>query len=86
MITGHDVAAKLVDYLQHRIKLTDLVDWAENAMMLEDFSPSEFENIRFIISRIGVADVREFGLSWEDCEDFLSRLGYNVTVKVSEVS
>jgi len=40
--------------------------------------------VRDIVSRIGLADVRTFGISWEDCEDFLSRLGYRVSIKVTE--
>ena len=40
--------------------------------------------LREIVSRVGLADVRAFGMTWEDCEYFLSRLGYQVSVKVSE--
>ena len=46
----------------------------------------EFEAVRDIISLLGLADVREFGLTWEDCESFLSRLGYAVQIKVSKVA
>jgi hypothetical protein len=28
--------------------------------------------------------VRAFGITWEDCEDFLSRLGYRVSITVLE--
>jgi len=41
-------------------------------------------DVTVIVSRIGLADVRTFGISWKDCEDFLSRLGYRVTIKVTE--
>jgi hypothetical protein len=86
MITRHDVAAKLTDYLHHRLRLEDLVEWAEQAMMEEDFEPSHFATIRDILSRLGLANVREFSLSWEDCEEFLSRLGYQVRIEVSQVA
>ena len=36
-ITRQEVAQKLIDYLQHRITLTELVDWAEVAMMEAEF-------------------------------------------------
>ena len=52
-----------------------LFDWAERAMMEEDFDERDLGTIRDITSRLGLADVREFGLTWEDCEVFLSRLG-----------
>lgn len=38
-----------------------------------------------LISRLGLADVKAFGLTWEDCRDFLSRVGYHVRVEVSQV-
>ncbi len=86
MITRDVLARKLRDYLQHRISRIELVDWAERAMMEEEFEGNEFQTIRDITSRIGLADVREFGLSWEDCESFLSRLGYRAKVDVIQAS
>jgi len=83
-ITRQQVAQKLIDYLDHRIALTELVDWAESAMMEADFEERNFEVLRDIVSRVGLADVRAFGLAWEDCEGFLSRLGYRVSIAVLE--
>ncbi len=80
------VAQKLIDYLYHRITLTELVDWAETAMMEADFEEQDLEILRDIVSRLGLADVKTFGISWEDCEDFLSRLGYRVSITVSETA
>ncbi len=75
MITREDVAAKLKNYLHHRVKLEDLVEWAEEAMQEEEFEEGNFEAVRHVIARLGVADVRAFGLSWEDCEELLAHLG-----------
>jgi hypothetical protein len=86
MITRHTVAAKLTDYLHHRLTLEELVDWAEQAMMEGEFDQNDFETLRDIISRLGLANVKEFGLTWEDCEEFLLRLGYQVRVEVSELA
>jgi hypothetical protein len=83
MITNHTVAGKLGDYLCHRLTLAELVDWAEQAMMEEEFDEDHLEVVRDIVSRLGLADVRAFGLTWEDCETFLSRLGYQAHVEVS---
>ena len=85
MITRQAVAEKLTAYLQHRIRLEEVVDWAENVMMDGEFEGKDFDILRDIISRIGLADVKEFGLTWEDCECYLSQLGYQVRVDVSEV-
>ncbi len=83
-ITRQKVAEKLTDYLHHRISLAELVDWAETAMMEAEFDERDLDNLREIIGRIGLADVRAFGLTWEDCEDLLARLGYRVSIKVLE--
>jgi hypothetical protein len=83
-LTRQIAAQKLIDYLQHRITAAELIDWAEMAMMDEGFEEGYGEVLRDIISRIGLADVRAFGLTWEDCEDFLARLGYKVSVTVAQ--
>ncbi|MDI6792279.1 MAG: hypothetical protein QME81_05350 [bacterium] len=85
-ITRREVAQKLTDYLHHQIALTELVYWAESAMMDADFDQEDFDALRDIISRIGLADVKAFGITWEECEDFLSRLGYQVDVMVSQTA
>ena len=36
----------------------------------------------FVLARLGVADVKAFGLSWEDCGDLLGQLGYAARVDV----
>ncbi|MEX2662180.1 MAG: hypothetical protein WD227_09625 [Vicinamibacterales bacterium] len=86
MITRQVVASRLRDYLQRRITRAALVDWAERALMDEEFDTRDLETIRDITSRLGLADVREFGLSWEDCEAYLSRLGYRAKVDVVQAS
>ena len=65
---------------------TALGDWAENAMMEEEFDERDLDTIRDITSRLGLADFREFGLTWEDCEGYLSRLGYRAKVDVVQAS
>ena len=49
-----------------------------------NFEDEHFELLRDILARIGLADVREFGLSWDDCNDYLHKLGYDIKVEVSE--
>ncbi len=80
-VTRSEVVEKLIDYLEHHITHAELVDWAESAMMEADF---EEETLRDIVARLGLADVQAFGLTWEDYESFLSRLGYQVKVMVTK--
>jgi hypothetical protein len=56
------------------------VDWAENALMEGDIDEKEAAAISAVVSRLGVADVRAFGLTWADCEELLSRLGYSARI------
>ena len=85
-IEGRDVVNKLKDYFNHRVSLPELVDWAEEAIMDGDFVGKDWKRVRDIVARIGVADVRAFGLTWEDCEQSLTELGYRTAVQISQVS
>ncbi len=80
MITRETVRDKLIDHLNHGITLAQLVDWAEDAMNEGDLDPRDAPNLAEIIARLGAADVEEFGLSWGECYEFLSRLGYKAKV------
>ena len=51
-------------------------------MMDGDFSEQDVGALSAVISRLGVADVRAFGLTWEDCERLLRQLGYAARVDV----
>jgi hypothetical protein len=86
IITKKTVAEKLQKYLQHKITLEELVDWAEQCIMDGEFENKDNRLLKKIVSRLGVADVRTFGLLWEDCEDFLHRLGYKVKIDFSKVA
>jgi ASC-1-like (ASCH) protein len=81
-ITKKTVANKLAAYLRHELALGDLVDWAEKAMLDGVFDLKDAETIATVIARIGVADVREFGLTWEGCEEMLKQLGFAARVEI----
>jgi len=82
-ITRQTVADKITDYLHGKINQAELVDWAERAMMDADFDKADADLLSEIVGRLGLADVAEFGLRWQDCEEFLRRLGYRAKVIVS---
>lgn len=81
-ISKQTVAEKLAAYLHHELTLAQLVDWAESALMDGDVEDGDAEVISAVLARVGVADVRAFGLTWEDCEDLLRRLGFTSRVEV----
>ena len=82
VVTKQTAAEKLTAYLHHEISLAQLVDWAETALLNGEFADQDADALRFVVSRLGVADVRAFGLTWEDCEHLLDRLGYRTRVEV----
>lgn len=82
-ITKKEVGEKIMDYLNQRMDLQELVDWAENTVREEEYDEQDFELIREMVARIGLADVKQFGLSWDDCYNYLSQLGYKVKVVAS---
>jgi hypothetical protein len=81
-ITKQTVASKIAAYLRHDLSLADLVSWAEDALMEGDFAEDEASTIADVVARLGVADVRAFGLAWEDCEQLLRKLGYTARVDI----
>jgi cobyrinic acid a,c-diamide synthase len=81
-ITKRTVADKIAAYLRHEISLAQLVDWAERALLDDEFEEADAATISRVVARLGVADVRAFGLTWEDCEELLRTLGYAARVEV----
>jgi len=82
LVTKQTAAEKLAAYLHHEISRAQFVDWAENALLDGELAEQDAEALRFVVWRLGVADVRSFGLTWEDCESLLERLGYRTRVEV----
>lgn len=81
-ITKQTLADKIAAYLRHDISLADLVSWAEESMLDGDFADDEASSIADVAARLGVADVRAFGLAWEDCEQLLRQLGYAARIDI----
>ncbi|MGA2788647.1 MAG: hypothetical protein ABSF60_14085 [Verrucomicrobiota bacterium] len=81
-ITKQTVADKIAAYLHHEITLAQLVDWAETAMMNGELAGRDAKILSSVIARLGVADVRAFGLAWDDCEELLHQLGFSPRVEV----
>lgn len=79
-LNRQQVARKLADYLDGKTPLANLVDWAESAMMDGEFPAEDAETIAQVVARLGLADVRTFGLTWEDCQEIFHSLGVSVKI------
>ena len=82
IITKQTVADQIAAYLRHGITLAQLVDWAENALMEGEFDEKDASTISAVVSRLGVVDVRAFGLTWADCEELLGQLGFSARIEI----
>lgn len=51
--------------------------------MERELDEKNAEVIAAVVSRIGVADVRAFGLAWDDCEELLKQLGYSARIDIT---
>ena len=81
-ITKQTVADQIAAYLHHELSLAQLVDWAECALMDGELDERDAQTVSAVIARLGVADVRTFGLTWEDCETLLHQLGFTSRIEV----
>jgi hypothetical protein len=79
-ITRQMVADRIAGYLHHHMLLHELVDWAEGEMMEGEF---ESPSVRDAVARLGLADVRAFGLTWDDCQRLLHELGFAAHVEIA---
>jgi len=47
-----------------------------------EFDDKHFHAVRDAVAKLGLADVKAFGLTLEDCEALLKRLGHSMRVDV----
>jgi len=45
-----------------------LVNWSERVLLDGDLAERDAETLAAVAARLGVADVRAFGLTWDDCQ------------------
>jgi hypothetical protein len=81
-VTKRTVAEKIAAYLRQEITLGELVDWSESAVLDGEFPEQESAALTDVVSRLGLADVRAFGLTWDDCQELLHKLGFAARVEV----
>jgi len=86
IITKQQLAVNLLNYLQHKTSLNDLVNWAENALIEGDIQDENPEVVRDILAKFGLADVKAFGLFWEDCNEIMKKLGYVLKIDAGLVA
>lgn len=86
MVTKKIIGDQLLAYLQHRLSLNELTDWAENTLMNGGYEDDALHTSRNALAKLGLADVKVFGLEWKDCESIMADLGYKLEVSALEVA
>ena len=86
MITRHNIAETLLNYLHHKISLRELVNWSEEQILLGGYENKYEDVIRNALGRLAAADVDAFGLLWEDCEQIMASLGYKLNIEAALVA
>jgi hypothetical protein len=86
MLTRADVATHIEDYLKHRITVDQMVNWAEESLMEGEVAADDAALLARILGRLGLADVRAFGLTWDDCRGLLSDLGYEARLELRKIA
>jgi hypothetical protein len=83
VITKKVVADKIAAWLRHDITQEQLATWAEEAMQEGEFRDTEAPELAKVVGRLGLADVKEFGLAWDDCRALLQSLGFTAKVEIT---
>ena len=81
MVTHQTIATKLIDYMNNRLSLVEIVAWAE--LILID-TPTESAEAHSILGYIAAADNDGFPLGWTECHEFLAQLSIPVHVELIE--
>ncbi|MDX1957855.1 MAG: hypothetical protein SFU98_04740 [Leptospiraceae bacterium] len=85
ILTKDTVKEKILDYLSLKINLKVLVEWCEEQFLYSELEESDFETLSEILSKIGLADVKNFGIEWHEWNEFLLKLGYKVEIQLKVV-
>lgn len=81
MIRREQVSDKLLAYLNQKITLAELVDWAADCFAIGGFGPeADIPLLRDVLMYLAAADTSAFPLTWEVCVDFMHQLGTPVKV------
>ena len=86
MITKKIIADKILAYLQHRMSIDELTDWAERSLFNSSYEDDKFHTIRNTLAKLGLADVKTFGLEWKECEAIMEKLGFKLEVNALEIA
>jgi hypoxanthine phosphoribosyltransferase len=80
------ILRQLNTYLNREITLFQLVAWAQDTLCEGDLSPEDESLLRDLVHRAGDPASESFGLTVEDCREFLNRLGCELQVSTGPLA
>lgn len=51
-----------------------------------NLAEKDMDVLMSVLGQLGLADVRSFGLAWEDCQAMMKQLGYSLQVEMAEAA
>ena len=83
MTTRQTVLERINAYLNQRVSLAELVDWAETSLIEPDIPEGEdVDTLMDVLMYLGAADTRGFPLTWDILIGFVERLGGRIHASV----
>lgn len=67
---------------RHYRKGVEESQFSDDTLLEGEFDSTHLTAIRDTVARLGIANVRAFGLTWEDCEQLLAQLGYSAQLSI----
>jgi len=86
VLTRGAILRHLNRYLGQEITVAQLVSWAQETLAAGDLSDEDEALLRDLVARAGEPGGADFGLTLEDCSEFMTRLGYELRINTSPLA
>lgn len=86
VLTRGAILRHLNHYLSQEITATQLVSWARETLAAGDLSEEDEVLLHDLVTRAGEPGSAAFGLTIQDCSEFMTRLGYELRFSTSPLT
>ncbi len=86
VLTRGAILRHLNRYLNQEISASQLVAWAKETLAEGDLSEEDEVLLNDLVARAGTPGTEAFGLTIEDCSEFMERLGYELRISTGPLT
>jgi hypoxanthine phosphoribosyltransferase len=86
VLTRGAILQQLNGYLKRDVTLSQLVSWSQAMLDEGDLSPDDESLLRDLVKRAGQAGSDTYGLTLEDCSEFLQRLDHELHISTGPLA